>query len=369
MKREQRTKSGKAPQTEQGTGSGKAPRTEQGTGGGKAPQTEQGTGGGKVPQREEGTRNGKVSGTWEETEKRKKRSRWLYDGIIFAGIALLGFAGFGLYGRYADRAASQQLYKVLNEQYVLPPEPVPARETGSGTGMEAGVSSPGGVSGRDFLAEEEEPEETPWNHMIRVNFKSLKERNPDVIGWIFFENENISYPILYSGDNVRYLRRTLDGKNASAGSIFLDGGNTPDFEDSRNVIYGHNMKNLSMFGKLKYYMQEKEYYEGHQYFQILSEGVVYRYRIFSYFDVEETETEMCQVDFTSEKEFSEFIGLLQSRSIRDTGIEVGQNDKVVTLLTCYTPGKRTLVNALRVDSYEIDTIKQKQEEEEQEAVQ
>ena len=259
---------------------------------------------------------------------------------------------------------SEQLYKVLNEQYVLPPEQVLTGEAGSGSGTEGGGSLPGGVSGGDFPAEEEEPEETPWNHMIRVNFKSLKERNPDVIGWIFFENESISYPILYSGDNVRYLRRTLDGKNASAGSIFLDGGNTPDFEDSRNVIYGHNMKNRSMFGKLKYYMQEKEYYEDHQYFQILSEGVVYRYRIFSYFDVEETETEMCRVDFTPEKEFSDFIGLLQSRSVRDTGIEVGQNDKVVTLLTCYTPGKRTLVNAVRVDSYEIETMQQKQEEQE-----
>lgn len=315
----------------------------------------------------QGTRSETATQAEEGTEKRKKRSRWLYDGIILLGIVLLGFAGFGLYRRYADRAASEQLYKVLNEQYVLPPESVSAPEAGLDSAAGEGGSPLGSVSGGDFPAEEQEPEETPWNHMIRVNFKSLKERNPDVIGWIFFENENISYPILYSGDNVRYLRRTLDGKNASAGSIFLDGGNTPDFEDSRNVIYGHNMKNRSMFGKLKYYMQEKEYYEDHQYFQILSEGVVYRYRIFSYFDVEETETEMCRVDYTPEKEFSEFIGLLQSRSVRDTDIEVGQNDKVVTLLTCYTPGKRTLVNAVRVDSYEIETMEQKQEE--QEAVQ
>ncbi len=321
-------------------------------------------GSGQATQAEEEMRSEKSTQAEKEAKKRKKRSRWLYDGIIFLGVGLLGFAGFGLYGRYADRAASEQLYKVLNEQYVLPAEPALAGETGTGSGAGESGSLSGGVSERDFPAEEEEPEETPWNHMIRVNFASLKERNPDVIGWIFFENESISYPILYSGDNVRYLRRTLDGKNASAGSIFLDGGNTPDFEDSRNVIYGHNMKNRSMFGKLKYYMQEKDYYEDHQYFQILSEGVVYRYRIFSYFEVEETETEMCRVDFTPEKEFSDFIGLLQSRSVRDTGIEVSRNDKVVTLLTCYTPGKRTLVNAVRVDSYEIETMQQKQEEQE-----
>ena len=144
----------------------------------------------------QGTRREKAMQAEKEAEKGKKRSRWLYDGIILLGIGLLGFAGFGLYGRYADRAASEQLYKVLNEQYVLPPEQVLTGEAGSGSGTEGGGSLPGGVSGGDFPAEEEEPEETPWNHMIRVNFKSLKERNPDVIDWIFFENERISYPIL-----------------------------------------------------------------------------------------------------------------------------------------------------------------------------
>lgn len=86
----------------------------------------------------------------KEAEKGKKRSRWLYDGIILLGIGLLGFAGFGLYGRYADRAASEQLYKVLNEQYVLPPEQVLTGEAGSGSGTEGGGSLPGGVSGETF---------------------------------------------------------------------------------------------------------------------------------------------------------------------------------------------------------------------------
>lgn len=202
--------------------------------------------------------------------------------------------------------------------------------------------------------EEPEIEEVPWYQLIRVDFESLKECNKDVIGWIYFENESISYPILYSGDNVRYLRTTLDGKNAAAGSIFLDGSNAPDFEDSRNVIYGHNMKNLSMFGKLKYYLQEKDYYEDHQYFQILTEDTVYRYQIFSYFDVPETETEICRVNFAAENDFSDLIGVLRKRSVKDTEIEVDPDDKVITLLTCYVTGRRTLVNALRVDSYEID---------------
>lgn len=285
----------------------------------------------------------------------KKKSKLLYDGIILLGIALVAYAGFKFYQSHADRAASNRLYKELNEQYVSGPEQIPAHEQAPVSLSGGNASYEGSVSGGDMPADETpEIKEVPWYDMIRVDFESLKELNQDVVGWIFFENEDISYPILYSGDNVKYLRTTLDGKNAAAGSIFLDGANTPGFEDSRIVIYGHNMKNLSMFGKLKYYMQEEDYYEDHQYFQILLEGVVYRYRIFSYFDVAETETEICRVDFSSEEDFSDFIGTLQKRGVKDTGIEVEPKDKVVTLLTCYSTGRRTLVNAVQVDSYEMD---------------
>lgn len=288
----------------------------------------------------------------------KKNSKLLYDIVILLGIALVGYAGVKLYGHYADRAMSDSLYEELNEQYVSKAVQDTVIEEETIPPSEEDEIGPGSVSGGELLGEEEpEITEIPWYHMIRVDFERLKERNPDVVGWIFFENENISYPILYSGDNVRYLRKTLDGKNASAGSIFLEGDNTPDFEDSRSVVYGHNMKNLSMFGKLKYY-REEDYYEDHQYFQILVEGIVYRYRIFSCFDVSETETEMCRVDFTPDKEFSEFIATLQKRSIKDTEIEVDREDKVVTLLTCYVTGRRTLVNAVRVDSYEIGAATQ-----------
>lgn len=284
----------------------------------------------------------------------KNKSKLLYDGIILLGIAMVCYAGVRIYGHYADRAASNSLYEELNEQYV-------SKTTQISTHVEESVFLPeedqeSSVSGGNALADAAPViEETPWHDMIRVDFESLRERNQDVAGWIFFENEDISYPILYSEDSAKYLYRTLDGKSASAGSIFLDGDNTPDFEDSRNVVYGHNMKNLSMFGNLKYYIQDKDYYEDHQYFQILTEGVVYRYRIFSCFDVPETETEICRVDFATEKDFSDFIGVLRKRSVIDTEIEVDCDDKVLTLLTCYVTGRRTLVNAVRVDSYEIET--------------
>ena len=306
-------------------------------------------------------RKSTISMDREESRRMKKKSKLLYDGIILLGIVLIGYVGVRFYGYYTDRAESNNLYKELNEQYVSEPEQVSAYAEEPDSGSEQGDLHENSVSGGDAVADAApEIKEIPWHDMIRVDFESLKELNKDVVGWIFFENEDISYPILYSGDNVKYLRRTVDGKNASAGSIFLDGANTPDFEDSRTVVCGHNMKNLSMFGKLKFYMQDEAYYEEHQYFQILVDGVVYRYRIFSYFDVSETETEICRVDFTSEKDFTDFIGTLQKRGVKDTEIEVDQDDKVLTLLTCYSTGRRTLVNAVRVDSYETEIVEPRQ---------
>ena len=76
----------------------------------------------------------------------------------------------------------------------------------------------------------------------------MKQINPDVVGWIYFENDDLSYPVLYSGDNDKYLRTTIDGSDATAGAIFIEGGNSPDFQDQNTIVYGHNMRNLSMFG-------------------------------------------------------------------------------------------------------------------------
>lgn len=294
----------------------------------------------------------------------EKKNKRLYDGMILLGIVLIVYAGIKLNERYADLAESDRLYEELNKQYVSGPEQIMTYAEGQTSLSKEDGPHESDASGGEVL-EDETPEvvEIPWYCMIRVDFESLRELNPDVAGWIFFENEDLSYPILYSGDNTKYFRRTLDGKSATAGSIFLDGDNTPDFEDGRVVIYGHNMKNLSMFGKLKFYRQEN-YYEDHQYFQILVEGIVYRYQIFSYFDVSETETEICRVDFASEKDFSDFIKKLQKRSLKDTEIEVDSHDKVVTLITCYSTGRRTVVNAVRVDSYEIEAVEHGQMEEE-----
>ena len=83
-----------------------------------------------------------------------------------------------------------------------------------------------------------------------VDFSLLKQENEDIVGWIYCEGTPISYPVVQSGDNQYYLHRLINGEYNIAGSIFMDYRNNAELEDNNTIIYGHNMKNNTMFGYL-----------------------------------------------------------------------------------------------------------------------
>lgn len=104
-----------------------------------------------------------------------------------------------------------------------------------------------------------------------VDFKALMEINDDIIGWIFIEDTDISYPLLCGRDNKQYLFQSYEKKYLTAGSIYIDYRCSRDFTDSRTVVYGHNMHNGSMFGKLDKFTKES-YMKKHPYVYILLPG-------------------------------------------------------------------------------------------------
>ena len=190
--------------------------------------------------------------------------------------------------------------------------------------------------------------EFPWYEKIYVDLEGLQQLNPDVIGWLYVEGTEINYPILFSGDDSTYLHTNLNHEQAKAGSIFLEGLNLPDWSDSHNIIYGHNMRNLSMFGSLKFYKTADDYYDDHMYFQIVTSEGRERYEIFSYFDTEAASW-VYTVPYYDDEEFEEYISQLKKHSYRNIDTVVKSSDKVVTLSTCSTSGKRFTVHGVLVD--------------------
>lgn len=208
----------------------------------------------------------------------------------------------------------------------------------------------------DYVTEnvvEQSQQKNPWYEMITVDMEGLQKVNPDIVGWLYFENEDISYPILNSGDNDTYLRTNYLGESANAGSIFMDGSNAPDFSDAHTLIYGHNMKDLTMFGRLKYYKTDESYYEDHQYFQIITKNDCYRYRIISCKDVTDTD-DIYMIYRDGNNDFCNFVNhAVTAGSYIVPPCTVSDEDHIVTLSTCSNGDNRFVVSAIRDDSFAI----------------
>ena len=181
------------------------------------------------------------------------------------------------------------------------------------------------------------------------------KKYPEVNAWLFFENEDINYPIVQAKDDIKYLDKAYTGEKARAGSIFLEALNTPNYQDAHTLIYGHNMDDRSMFGALTDYMYERNYYKYHKYFQIVthnSEGklIKYRYRVFAF---EETEPDslafcVCKKGGTT---FKDVLDYIRDNSYIDAKLPIGISNKVVTLSTCVPDDMRFIVSGVLVDSY------------------
>lgn len=165
-----------------------------------------------------------------------------------------------------------------------------------------------------------------------IDFTQLLSVNSDIVGWLRIRALDISYPVVQGKDNDYYLHRTFEKTDNFAGCLFVNSYNMGDFTDQNTIIYGHNMKNGSMFGKLKNF-NDPEVFKKSRYFWIFTPDFIYQYRIFSASVVDKTGLTY-QISFTDD-EFDQFISRAYSNSVVDNqGVTVTKEDRIVTLSTC-----------------------------------
>ncbi len=254
---------------------------------------------------------------------KKKKKRKANTVVLIIAAAVMAFALYKLIPILMDYKQAEDNYTELVQEYV---------DTGEIDGQV-------------------DDDEYDWAG-VRIDFDSLKAINADVIGWIRFDDTEavtVDYPILYAGDNDTYLYMDLLGEEHSSGSIFLEAQNTSDFSDYYNIIYGHNMKNGSMFGTLKKYNRDESFYDANQYFTIYTEQGAYRYQIFSYENVAD-DSVIYTVGYAPDEQYQELIDTMISGSMRDTGITPENTDRIVTLSTCsYSDTVRFVVHGVCID--------------------
>lgn len=258
----------------------------------------------------------------------KKRYGIIAGVLVAAGVIC---AAIGIRGYLREEWAGKN-YESLREEVVKETTPSATPEP-----TEAPTQIP---------EEEKEPVEIP------IDFAALQEKNPDVYAWITVPGTEVDYPILQSPeDDSYYLTHTIDRKEAPEGAIYTESLNSKDFTDPNTVIYGHNMRNDSMFGSLHLF-EDRDFFNEHRDMTIYLPDQILHYRIFGAY-VYDNRHILESFDFQDPVQFQGYLdSVFQLKSMSnnlDTSMQVTSDDKIVTLSTCNgNDTQRYLVQAVLI---------------------
>ena len=262
-------------------------------------------------------------------QKKKKKGDVLLTIALIAAIVVFCYAAFNLYHIYTEYKKGTDEYNQIEEMAVTERD----ADSAEVAGPNAQLKPP-----------------------IEVDFDKLKSVNEDVVGWIYVDAlPDISYPIVKGKDNQTYLHQTYEKNYNFAGTIFVDYENSGDFSDCNTLVYGHNMKNGSMFGHLKKFREDDRLYKQDKYFWILTPERNYRYEIISAYTTGVNSDTYTLFKGPGE-EFEKYLETIKGYSeIQTDDTDLTIKDKIVTLSTCTgNESTRFVVQGKRVDAEAAD---------------
>ena len=177
--------------------------------------------------------------------------------------------------------------------------------------------------------------ESPSEPAIRwpaVDFDSLRSINPECVGWIYCEGTEINYPVAQGQDNLYYLEHLFDGSENRSGCIFLSCGNSSDFSDFHSVIYGHHMKNDTMFSGLTKY-KEQTYFEEHPVMLLMTPEENFEIRLFAGY-VASLDDNAWQSRFQTQEDQAAWLRDICAKSCFESDLIPETTDRILTLSTC-----------------------------------
>lgn len=212
----------------------------------------------------------------------------------------------------------------------------------------------------DEIIEEMIPESDEEKANLPIDFDGLQEINPEIYAWIRVPDTNIDYPILQHEDDDQsyYLSRDMYGNSAAAGSIYTEYYNTKDFTDPNTVIYGHNMKNGSMFHNVRYFA-DADYFAEHEDLYIYMPEKILKYQIINCYEYDDRHL-LASFEYSDNEVFDRYLeDIMNPRSMYAMvrqGLNLTTEDRLVTLSTCVAnkPDHRRLLQAVLVEEIEAE---------------
>ncbi len=282
------------------------------------------------------------------TDRKKRRGKGLNTLILVVSLCVFLYSGYRLFQILRTYAAAKSEYSGLQDDFTKPnaaPTPTEALTAQAQEAAEAAepdkeetpaptATPPPTEPYIDEAGNVVYPAEGEAVPPLAVDWDQLAAINSDIVGWIYVDAlPSISYPILQTGDNDYYLHHTFRREALFAGSIFMDYYNKRDFSDPNTIVYGHNMRNGSMFGRLSD-LENPKVCGADPYFWILTPEADYRYEIYS---VMETPVESDVYSFFAENGTEAFLDWekqMKAGSCVEREVPLSNLDLTVTLSTC-----------------------------------
>ena len=261
--------------------------------------------------------------------------------ILLVAVGVFCFAGYNLFKMYMDYKEGRDQYQDIAD-------------------MAVSERDPDAHPGADGLPTGDPGSETYIAPPIDVDFASLKAINDDVIGWIHVEAfDGMSYPVVRGIDNEYYLHRGIHKEYIYAGTIFADSLNKDSLDECYTILYGHNMNDGSMFGKLSDFISDPKTLKKSPYFWVFTPEAARRYQIISVYNAPLGGDTYTYYKGPG-KEFQEFLSKVQGYSeVKIDPVELDLKDKLVCLSTCldnHDYSKRCVVIGKMIDEVPMEQV-------------
>ena len=274
-------------------------------------------------------------------KKKRRRFGWLIPAVLLV-VFVFSFANF--MREFLTYQQAKNEYKELGKYIEVVPE---------------GEEAPSDAEAEESTAEapEEDEKEQYQYPNLQIDYDGLMATNSEFVGVIYIPVLNLTYPIAQSTGNDKYLHTTFEGTRNASGCIFLDCAASKDFSDSNSFIFGHNMKNGTMFGSLKQFLQKEELCDEDPYIYIYQKDQVLVYRIFAYYTIPVRDD--VYDDFSGDDGYDAYVADAGKHSVyhssQDEKIDWSSRPNLLTLSTCYATGH---VNNFIVQAALVENVKQ-----------
>lgn len=274
------------------------------------------------------------------------KRKWLHWIMVASVLLLLATALVSI-----KRVQDQKAYELLAEQRELQ---LMDERSAAMSGSIKNQSSNSSASRPDpFHTDQNNSRNDPagvtqtYIYQENINKKWLSI-NSDFMGWLQIPGSNIDYPFVRSKDNADYLKRDFYGNYSESGTLFMDYRNLGNFNDQHTLIYGHNMKNKSMFHDLIYY-QNADYFSDNQVISLSGLYETKTYRVFSVYEISADDYAFT-LDFDNDSQYLYYLIGLERLSLHSQDMELDAEQRLLTLVTCSygVNNGRTIVHAIEM---------------------